>query len=71
MAMSFKHADVYEEGTDEYERTHVDPIALNHVFDIVNRLRNGKGFFGPQCDWYNMACPSYRCVVTLFRQTKF
>ncbi len=33
----------YEEGTGEYERTHIDPTALNYVFDIINRLQRGKG----------------------------
>ncbi len=63
MAKRSRYADVYEEGTGEYERTHIDPTALNYVFDIINRLQRGKGFIGPQYDWYDEACPSYGCVV--------
>jgi len=64
MAKGSKHEDVYEEGTDKYERTHVDPTALNHVFDIVKRFQKGKGSVGPQCDWFDKACPSYRVQLS-------
>ncbi len=67
MVKRSRYVDDYEEDTDIYETTHVDPIALNHVFDIVKRLRKGKGFVGPQYEWYDKACPSYRCVVNSFR----
>ncbi len=48
MVKRSRYVDDYEEDTDIYETTHVDPIALNHVFHIVKRLRKGKGFVGPQ-----------------------
>lgn len=62
-----RHADTYEEGTDAYDWTHVDPDGLNYAFDIVKRLRKGKGFVGPQYDWFDTACPAYKCVAKLSR----
>lgn len=66
-----RYIDIYEEGTDAYERTHIDPGALNHVFDIVKRLRKGKGFVGPQYDWFDTVSPSYKCVLKLLSRSYF
>ncbi len=59
----YANADTYEEGSDGYDRTHVDPIALNHVLDVVERIRRSKGFIGSQCAWYDRVCPSNKCVT--------
>ncbi len=68
MAKRSWNTDIDKEGTGEFERTHVDAIALNHVFDIVERLRRGNGFVGPQDDWYDKACPlPYRCAIKTFK----
>ncbi len=64
------YADVYEEGTDKYEWTHVDPIALNDVFDIVKRLRRAEGSLVRNTTWYDKACPSLKCVINLYQILK-
>lgn len=53
-------------GAQAYENTHVDPRALDYVYDIVERLRKGKGFVGKQYVWFNDAYPSDKYVATPF-----
>ncbi len=45
MANHSPYAGSDEEDNDEFI---FDPIALKHVFEIVNRLQRGKCFVGPE-----------------------
>ncbi len=54
MAKHFRNKD---DGKVHTEETLVDPAALDHIFDIVERLRRSKGFVGPQYDWYGKVGP--------------
>ncbi|KLO14082.1 hypothetical protein SCHPADRAFT_889555 [Schizopora paradoxa] len=51
------YPDVYEEGTEEYEISHIDPAGMSQISEILKRLKRTKGYIGPQLEWYDKAFP--------------